>query len=120
MKQTVNRSMTLLATAVFSAVLLSACQQKTESGSSGASSTGTTSTGSDRSAASDATITAKVKTALLADSKVKGTDISVETNKGEVSLSGFVDSDLQMDQAIKIAGNVDGVKKVTNNMKARR
>lgn len=124
MKQTVNRSMTLLATAVVSVVLLSACQQRPEGSSSGsssgASSTDTTSSGSERSVTSDTAITAKVKSALLADSKVKSTDINVETNKGEVILSGFVDSDLQMDQAIKVAGTVDGVKKVTNKMKARK
>lgn len=124
MKQTVNRSMTLLATAVVSVALLSACQQRSEEAgsgsSSGASSTDMTSSGSERSATNDTAITAKVKSALLADSKIKSTDINVETNKGEVILSGFVDSDLQIDQAIKVAGNVDGVKKVTNKMKARK
>lgn len=124
MKQTVNRSMTLLATAVVSVALLSACQQRSEDAgsgsSSGASSTDMTSSGSERSATNDTAITAKVKSALLADSKIKSTDINVETNKGEVILSGFVDSDLQIDQAIKVAGNVDGVKKVTNKMKARK
>lgn len=124
MKQTVNRSMTLLATAVVSVALLSACQQRSEEAgsgsSSGASSTDMTSSGSERSATNDTAITAKVKSALLADSKIKSTDINVETNKGEAILSGFVDSDLQIDQAIKVAGNVDGVKKVTNKMKARK
>lgn len=120
MKQTVNHSMTLLAAAIVSVVLLSACQQRPEGSSSGASSTDTTASGSDRSATSDAAITAKVKSALLADSKVKSTDIHVETDKGEVILSGFVDSDMQMDQAIKVAGNVNGVKKVTNKMKPRK
>lgn len=120
MKKTVNRSMTLLAATVVSVLVLSACQQRPEGSTSGTSGTGTTTSGSERSATSDTAITAKVKSALLADSKVKSTDIHVETDKGEVILSGFVDSDVQMDQAIKVAGNVNGVKKVTNKMKARK
>src|SRR5580704_19175465 len=40
----------------------------------------------------DASITAKVKAALMADSQMKATQISVETNQGTVQLSGTVDS----------------------------
>jgi hyperosmotically inducible protein len=64
----------------------------------------------------DSTITTKVKAALLADEDVKGLDIKVETRKGEVYLSGFVDSQGQMDRAITVAKGVEGVKNVDNKM----
>lgn len=81
--------------------------------SSGASST------LEKATSSDTIITAKVKAALAQERIVNVVDISVETNKGEVILSGFVDSPVQMDQALKIAKNVEGVDKVTNKMKPR-
>ncbi len=64
----------------------------------------------------DATITTKVKSALLGDADVKSFDIKVETRKGEVQLSGFVDNQSQIDRAITIAKGVDGVKNVNNKM----
>lgn len=64
----------------------------------------------------DSTITTKVKAALLADEDVKGLDIQVETRKGEVQLSGFVDSQAQMDRAITVARGVEGVTNVDNKM----
>jgi hyperosmotically inducible protein len=64
----------------------------------------------------DSAITAKVKSALLADPDVKGLDIKVETNKGEVQLSGFVDNQAQIDRAVSIARGVEGVKNVQNKM----
>lgn len=64
----------------------------------------------------DSTITTKVKSALLADADVKSSDIKVETRKGEVQLSGFVDSQNQMDRAVTIAKGVAGVKNVDNKM----
>lgn len=120
MNNSVKDSITFLAAASVCVVLLSGCQQRTEGTSSGTSDTGSTQSGSERSVTSDTAITAKVKAALLADSKVKSTDIHVETDKGEVILSGFVDSESQIDQAIKVAGNINGVKKVTNKMKPRK
>ncbi|SEK57656.1 BON domain-containing protein [Nitrosovibrio tenuis] len=64
----------------------------------------------------DAAITTKVKSALLADPDVKSLDIKVETRKGEVQLSGFVDNQGQIDRAIAVAKGVEGVKKVDNKM----
>ena len=60
----------------------------------------------------DSAITTKVKSALLADDIVKGLDIQVETSKGEVQLSGFVDSQDQIDRAVTIAKGEEGVKNV--------
>ena len=64
----------------------------------------------------DTAITTKVKTALLADPDVKGTAVNVETLRGQVQLSGFVDSAGQAQRAIDIARRVDGVGGVINKM----
>ena len=64
----------------------------------------------------DTAITTKVKSALLADPDVKGTAVNVETLKGQVQLSGFVDSPAQARRAIDIASRVDGVNGVINKM----
>ncbi|MDN5751661.1 MAG: BON domain-containing protein [Nitrosospira sp.] len=64
----------------------------------------------------DSVITTKVKSALLADDIVKGLDIQVETRKGEVQLSGFVDSQEQIDRATAVTKGVEGVKNVINKM----
>ena len=64
----------------------------------------------------DGTVTTKVKSALLADADVKSFDIKVETRKGEVQLSGFVDNQAQIDRAIAVAKGVEGVKSVDNKM----
>ena len=64
----------------------------------------------------DTAITTKVKTALLADDYVKGLDIKVETRKGVVQLSGYVDSQAQIDKAVAITKGIKGVKNVDNKM----
>lgn len=68
----------------------------------------------------DGIITAKVKSALLADPNVKSSDIAVVTRKGEVQISGFVDNQGQIDQAIAIARKVDGVTGVGNEMSIKK
>jgi hyperosmotically inducible protein len=68
----------------------------------------------------DSVITTKVKSALLADPDIKSFDIAVETRKGEVQLSGFVDSQEQIDQAIAVAQKVDGVTSVGNAMSIKK
>ena len=68
----------------------------------------------------DGVITAKVKSALLADPNVKSFDIAVVTRKGGVQLSGFVDSQAQIDQALDIARKVDGVTNVGNEMSIKK
>jgi hyperosmotically inducible protein len=64
----------------------------------------------------DAVITTKVKTALMTDNVGKGGDTSVETRKGEVLLSGFVDSQAQADREVQLAKSVDGVQSVQNKL----
>lgn len=64
----------------------------------------------------DATVTTKVKSALLAEKDVNSFDIKVETFNGTVQLSGFVDSQWQIDKAGQITAAVGGVQNVKNNL----
>ena len=64
----------------------------------------------------DSMLTTSVKSALLADPDIKSFDFKVETRKGVVQLSGFVDSQMQVDRATAIANGVNGVKSVQNNV----
>jgi hyperosmotically inducible protein len=64
--------------------------------------------------ADDENITAKVKAALLQDPDVKLLDVSVETYRGHVLLSGFVEDENQMRKAERIAAGVRGVVSVKN------
>jgi hyperosmotically inducible protein len=68
---------------------------------------------------SDSWITTKVKAELVSDSIVKSSEVNVETFKGQVQLSGFVSSAAAMDQAVLVAGNVDGVTSVKNDMRIK-
>jgi len=64
----------------------------------------------------DAVITTKVKSLLAADDFLKSFQISVETYKGVVQLSGFVNSQAAVDKAVKIAKSVQGIKSVKNDL----
>ena len=64
----------------------------------------------------DKAITARVKSKLYADHTVKGTQVNVNTFKGVVQLSGFVDNQTQKDRAGEIAQQVSGVQGVRNDI----
>jgi hyperosmotically inducible protein len=64
----------------------------------------------------DATITTKVKAAFVKDPVVKAMDVKVETFKGAVQLSGFVDNAEQKARAEQIAATIQGVGSVRNNL----
>ncbi|HIY71212.1 MAG TPA: BON domain-containing protein [Candidatus Luteimonas excrementigallinarum] len=64
---------------------------------------------------SDTWITTKVKSSLLADSDVAGLDVEVETVNGVVHLRGDVDSQAQVDRAVEIARDIDGVTNVDSS-----
>ncbi len=68
----------------------------------------------------DGIVTAKVKSALLNDPGVKSFDIAIATRKGEVQLSGFVDSQAQINRAIDIARSVEGVQSIKNEMSIKK
>lgn len=65
---------------------------------------------------SDATITVKVKTKLLANSAVSGLKIDVDTDNQKVTLSGKVNTEAESDLAYYIARNIDGVRTVNNRL----
>jgi hyperosmotically inducible protein len=67
----------------------------------------------------DATITAKVKTDLIADPTTKAHQINVDTNSGIVELGGFVDSQEAKDRAGEVARSVKGVKDVKNDLQLK-
>ena len=64
----------------------------------------------------DSVITTKVKSLLAADDFLKSFQISVETYKGVVQLSGFVNAQNAVDKAGQIARSVNGVTSVKNNL----
>ena len=65
---------------------------------------------------SDSWITAKTKMALFADDRVKGRQVSVETEKGVVMLRGKVDSADSKAAAESVAQGIEGVKSVRNDL----
>jgi len=67
----------------------------------------------------DSVITTKVKALLANDDFFKSFQISVETYKGIVQLSGFVNSQQAVDKAGQIARSVQGVKSVKNNLSVK-
>jgi len=64
----------------------------------------------------DSVITTKVKSQIAADDFLKSFEISVETRKGIVQLSGWVSTQDAVNKAGHIARNVGGVKSVKNNL----
>ena len=67
----------------------------------------------------DSVITAKVKAALVKEPQLKSMDVSVETYRGEVLLSGFVRNETQRDKAKKVATKISGVTSVKDAMVVR-
>ena len=61
-------------------------------------------------------ITSKVKAAIFNDPTLKSMQITVESFKGEVQLSGFVDSAASVQKAGEIARRVEGVVSVKNDL----
>ena len=64
----------------------------------------------------DSVITTKVKAAIYNEPSLKVSQINVETFKGEVQLSGFVDSPQSVNKAGEVARSVEGVKSVKNDL----
>jgi osmotically-inducible protein OsmY len=67
----------------------------------------------------DATITAKVKTALIKDDTVHAHEVNVETFKGVVQLSGFGSTLEEKARAGVLAAGVKGVQSVSNNIQLK-
>ena len=64
----------------------------------------------------DAIISNKVNLSILGDSKLKFMHINVETFKGVVQLSGFVNTSEEATRAVDLARRVRGVKQVNNSL----
>ena len=64
-------------------------------------------------------LTSKVKAAIYSDPMLKVLQINVETFKGVVQLSGFVDSPEAAAMAVEIARSIEGVKAVKNKMSVK-
>ncbi|HJV28607.1 MAG TPA: BON domain-containing protein [Aromatoleum sp.] len=67
----------------------------------------------------DSVITTKVKSAFVADKTVKALDIKVETFKGVVQLSGFANTQTEIDRAVELARGVKGVESVRNDIQLK-
>ncbi|HCC81594.1 MULTISPECIES: BON domain-containing protein [unclassified Methylophaga] len=67
----------------------------------------------------DSVITTKVKAAILNEETLKVAEINVETFKGVVQLSGFVNSQEDIERAVVVARSVAGVKSVENAMRVK-
>ena len=67
----------------------------------------------------DSAITAKVKAAFVQSNEVKATNIQVETFRGRVQLSGFADSNAEIQKAEEIARGVSGVRSVRNDIRLK-
>ena len=67
----------------------------------------------------DAVITTKVKASILDQPSLKSSEISVETFKGTVYLSGFVASRSQIEKAGDVARSINGVRAVKNDIRLR-
>lgn len=64
----------------------------------------------------DSIVTTKVKAAIFNEASLKSAEINVETFKGVVQLSGFVNSQADITKAVSLAQNVKGVQSVKNDM----
>jgi len=67
----------------------------------------------------DTVITTKVKAAVLNEPTLKSAEINVETFKGVVQLSGFVNSRSDINRAVEVARGVPGVTSVRNDMRLK-
>ena len=67
----------------------------------------------------DTVITTKVKTAIFNEPTLKSAEINVETFKGTVQLSGFVNSRADINKAVEVARKVGGVTAVKNDMRLK-
>ena len=67
----------------------------------------------------DTVVTAKVKAAIFNEPTLKSAEINVETFKGVVQLSGFVNSREDVNKAVTVARQVPGVTSVKNDMRVK-
>jgi hyperosmotically inducible periplasmic protein len=69
---------------------------------------------------SDIDVSAHVKTALLESESLKGMDITVVTRKGDVRLIGVLDTQTQIDEAVKLARAAEGVHAIHDELVVKK
>jgi osmotically-inducible protein OsmY len=67
----------------------------------------------------DSVITTKMKGAILNEATLKSAEINVETFKGVIQLSGFVNSQADINKAVELARGITGVTSVKNDMRIK-
>ena len=67
----------------------------------------------------DTVVTSKVKAAILNEPSLSSAEINVETFKGAVQLSGFVNSQADINKAVTVVRSVSGVTSVKNDMRLK-
>lgn len=67
----------------------------------------------------DTVVTTKVKAAIFNEPTLKSAEINVETFKGVVQLSGFVNSREDINKAVAVARQIPGVTSVKNDMRLK-
>ncbi|HKE92867.1 MAG TPA: BON domain-containing protein [Povalibacter sp.] len=102
-----NRIAALLVAAMLGGSLVAACSSTPTQQSTG-------------EAIDDGVVTARVKAKLIEDPVTKAHQINVDTFKGTVSLSGFVENEQARARALQLARDVDGVKQVKDGMQVRK
>jgi osmotically-inducible protein OsmY len=116
-----NLSRALFVAAVLGSIAMAGCASTAGQPSGGAAQpsagTGKQSAGE---AVDDGVVTAKVKAKLIDDPLTKAYQISVETFKGTVQLSGSVDSAEARERATQLARDVGGVKDVKNSLQVHK
>jgi osmotically-inducible protein OsmY len=102
-----RRVSTFLSAAVL-LLLLAGCSSTSEKGGGGSS------------YFDDAAITARVKKAIYNEPSLKVGDIGVKTQDKVVQLSGAVGSRVEIRRAAEVAGKVEGVKRVKNDLQVKQ
>ncbi|MFL6551102.1 MAG: BON domain-containing protein [Povalibacter sp.] len=102
-----NRIPALLVAAMMGSTLIAACTSTPTEQSTG-------------QAIDDGVVTAKVKAKLVEDPVTKAHQINVDTFKGTVQLSGFVETEQARSRALQIARDTDGVKQVKDSLQIRK
>lgn len=67
----------------------------------------------------DAVVVTKVKAALVKSERVDALEVNVDAYKGDVVLSGFVDSRAEATEAARVATRIAGVKRVDNKLELK-
>ncbi|MEI2415719.1 BON domain-containing protein [Orrella sp. JC864] len=67
----------------------------------------------------DAVVTTKIRAAIVAEDNLSNFDIGVETIDGVTTLTGTVETDAQKEAAERVAKEVEGVRRVNNDLQVK-